>query len=76
MSEPALLDDNHYHTDTEVSLAGLQTEDKPSKGGRLWPPTVSNVRHGHDSGMRSIGWVLRSTLTLQSEDVNEDTRRG
>jgi hypothetical protein len=43
LSEPALLNDNHYHTETEVSLVSLRTEDKPSKGGRLWPPTVSNV---------------------------------
>ena len=33
MSEPALLNDNHYHTDTEVSLVSLQTEGKPSKRG-------------------------------------------
>jgi hypothetical protein len=29
MSEPPLLDDNHYRADIRVSLVGLRTKDKP-----------------------------------------------
>jgi hypothetical protein len=76
MSEPALLDDNHYRADIRVSLVSLQTEDKPSEASAFWPSTVSNVRHGRDSGTQSIGYALHSTLTLQSESVNENTSRG
>ena len=70
MSEPALLDDNHYRADMGLSLVSLQTKDK----GRA--ALVSNVSHGHDSGTQSIGWALHSTLTLKSESVNENTSRG
>jgi hypothetical protein len=76
MSELALVDDNHYRAGIPVSLVSLQTEDKPLEVSAFWPSTVSNVRHGHDSGTQSIGYALHSTLTLQSESANENTRRG
>lgn len=55
MSELALVDDNHYRAGIRVSLVSLQTEDNPLEASAFWPSTVSNVRHGHDSGTQSIG---------------------